>query len=303
MSVSTVKCVNCNVVINEILAFIRNRHDVMDNESLIRICTSAFSEEEVDQAKKLMFTSTKTSQKCISRRKDKKQKDLEDIISVFKTIDPEQIPVFVAYDLHKLPPVSFDHVDVTKLLKDIVLLRAEIQDIKRQYVTKDQLETATSELKIPTHPFSTYHPNVNTKRGGFVLESGPFGLSNAYESPPAVAAADAVGSSRSDMTNRSAVSDEPAYRSILCANAQNDSSKRTDSLPPQPVNSTLLCNIDNTLESENQSKQSMMSDLLKGKGCDWKDNNKYSDEWIEVQKRKTKNRFEGRRKSIIKSDR
>lgn len=52
MSVNTLKCTKCNVVISEVLAFIRNRHDVMDNESLLRICVSAFSEEEIDEAKK-----------------------------------------------------------------------------------------------------------------------------------------------------------------------------------------------------------------------------------------------------------
>ncbi|CAG9557752.1 unnamed protein product [Danaus chrysippus] len=52
MSENLIKCANCNVVISEVLAFIRNKHDVMDNESLVRICQSAFSEEEIDEAKK-----------------------------------------------------------------------------------------------------------------------------------------------------------------------------------------------------------------------------------------------------------
>lgn len=46
MSVNMLKCTNCNVVISEVVACIRNRHDVMDNESLIRICVSAFTEED-----------------------------------------------------------------------------------------------------------------------------------------------------------------------------------------------------------------------------------------------------------------
>ncbi|CAG9569637.1 unnamed protein product [Danaus chrysippus] len=52
MSENLIKRANCNVVISEVLAFIRNKHDVMDNESLVRICQSAFSEEEIDEAKK-----------------------------------------------------------------------------------------------------------------------------------------------------------------------------------------------------------------------------------------------------------
>lgn len=56
-TVNTLKCVNCNIVINELLSFIQNKIAVIDNESLIRICISAFSEEEVECAKKLLFTS------------------------------------------------------------------------------------------------------------------------------------------------------------------------------------------------------------------------------------------------------
>ncbi|KAJ8711417.1 hypothetical protein PYW07_008659 [Mythimna separata] len=50
------------------------------------------------------------------------------------------MPVFVARDLEKLPPITFDHLDVSKLLKDLTLVRAEIKDIKESCVTLDQLE-------------------------------------------------------------------------------------------------------------------------------------------------------------------
>ncbi|VVC86293.1 unnamed protein product [Leptidea sinapis] len=88
-----------------------NIHDVVDNESLIKICASAFAQEDIGEAKKLLFISTKTNQ----------------------TIDPEQIPMFVAYDLHKLPPVCFDHVDVTKFLKDLLVLQSGVNAIKSDY--------------------------------------------------------------------------------------------------------------------------------------------------------------------------
>lgn len=70
------------------------------------------------------------------------------MIAVFKTIDPDQLPVFVAYELHKLPPVCFDHVDVTKILKDLLILRAELNDIKNKSVTKNDIEVALKENNI-----------------------------------------------------------------------------------------------------------------------------------------------------------
>ncbi|CAG9786006.1 unnamed protein product [Diatraea saccharalis] len=114
-----------HVVISEILAFIRNKLDIIDTESLIRIYVSAFSEEDIECAKKLLFSSVKTKIKFVSRRKQQKEKDLEDILTVLKTAEPDQIPIFVAYNLQKLPPICFDHFDVTKLLKDTILLRED----------------------------------------------------------------------------------------------------------------------------------------------------------------------------------
>lgn len=52
-----VKCLNCNTVISEILASMQNKLDVMDESSLIRICTSAFSDEDIEVAKSLLYVS------------------------------------------------------------------------------------------------------------------------------------------------------------------------------------------------------------------------------------------------------
>lgn len=119
---SIVKCASCNIVICEILSFIQNKLDVMDVQSLIRICSTAFSAVEVEKAKCLLFESIPSVTRKIVRRRDNKSlKDLEDIISLFQNTDPEIIPIFVAKELQKLPPATFDHVDVTRLLKDIII--------------------------------------------------------------------------------------------------------------------------------------------------------------------------------------
>lgn len=105
---NTLKCAKCNIVICELLSFIQNKIDVIVNTNLISICESTFSEDEIKNAKTLLFESIKSSQKKVNRRNDgKKQRDLEDIITAFKVLDPEDIPIFVARDLHKLPPVTF----------------------------------------------------------------------------------------------------------------------------------------------------------------------------------------------------
>lgn len=130
------KCNNCNIVVDELLAFVQNKIDVMDEDSLCRICKSAFDKNVIEKSKTLLFESVPTDRRKINRKRaGKEQRDIEDIISLFKSADPDIIPVFVARDLHMLPPVTFDHVDVTDFLRKITLMRAELDEIKSTYAT------------------------------------------------------------------------------------------------------------------------------------------------------------------------
>lgn len=196
MSTNIVKCSNCNIVICEVLAFIQNKIDVMNEDSLVRICTTAFSSEEIDNAKSLLFNSVTTSKRKICRKKDgRSQRDLYDVISLFKETDPELTPTFVARDLQKLPPVHFDHVDPTKLLKDILVIQKELQMIKETYVSEDKFNEIKYELynlkntSLLNNNFECY---VNRKRGGgmttnsYFLDSGPIGLPHISRAEPNV---------------------------------------------------------------------------------------------------------------------
>ncbi|CAH2100012.1 unnamed protein product [Euphydryas editha] len=86
-------------------------------------------------------------------------RDLEDILTVIKSTDPEKIPIFVAKELHRLPPVTFDHVDVTSLLKDITILKSQLDEIKNNYVTIDQLKELKSKTKNLKCDTLFYTPN------------------------------------------------------------------------------------------------------------------------------------------------
>lgn len=184
MSSNVVKCPNCNMVINEVLAFICNKVDVMDEESISRICVCAFSENDILSAKNLLFDSLPTARrKKIRKRQGKTLRDIDDIITVIEESDPEDFPIFVAKDLQKLPPVLFDHVDVTRILKDLVRMQNEIFTIREQYATIGELNDIKLDLESLRNAsiVNTFKKNVNTKRGaclmnGFGHDSGPMGL-------------------------------------------------------------------------------------------------------------------------------
>lgn len=146
----------------------RNKLDVMDEISLSQICISAFSVDEIVSAKQLLFESVPTDRLNITRKGDrKKHRDIDDIISIMKQTNPDLLPIFVARDLQKLPPITFDHVDVTRFLKDNLLLKEKLRNIREQYVTLEQFNLLKNEVvNLQTASLvNNYECNINTKRG------------------------------------------------------------------------------------------------------------------------------------------
>ncbi|XP_047997526.1 uncharacterized protein LOC125235128 [Leguminivora glycinivorella] len=185
---NVLKCDKCNIVVDELLTFVQNKIDVMDEDSLCRICVSTFDEESIAKSKSLLFESIPTEKKKVARRNrnksGKQRRDIEDIIGLFKGTDPELIPTFVARDLHLLPPVTFDHIDITDFLKKLTIMRAEIAHIKSTFVTQEQLEKVTNKFESYAGRQSAscngHFLNVNMQRGAFIGgDSGPSGFSHS----------------------------------------------------------------------------------------------------------------------------
>lgn len=183
MTTKVVKCSSCNIVINEVLAFVNNKIDVMDEDSIARICISAFSENDILEAKNLLFQSLATTKKKKQRKREGKSlRNIDDIICVLKETDPDEVPIFVARELQKLPPVLFDHVDVTRLLKDLLVIREEVNRIKNDYVTAEQLETVKCDIEqLKLAPINNIEYSINKRRGACLMDSfscnsGPMGL-------------------------------------------------------------------------------------------------------------------------------
>lgn len=132
-------------------------------------------------------------QRLVNRKgAGKAGRDLEDIIREIKSTDPEHLPLFVARDLQKLPPVSFDHVDVTRLFKDILVLQKELRTIQETLVERFEYATVqeVQQLKFLIDQLKNarltniFDSNVNYKRGAYCLQdsyelnSGPMGMTH-----------------------------------------------------------------------------------------------------------------------------
>lgn len=184
------------LIVNEVLAFIIHAIDYMDEVSIVQICRSAYKEEEVCSAKLMLFQSLGQLEQMPSRRRDGGDKSLQDIISLLKRTDPDDVPEFVARDLHKLPPVTFDHVDVTRLLKDITYLKASLEDMKSKMeasqATINDLRAEVALLRNATSVSGSIDiKNVNTRRGAQNASVISFESANSSASPVADVADDA----------------------------------------------------------------------------------------------------------------
>lgn len=135
---------NANIIVNEFLTFVQNKIDKLDDLTLVQICNSHFSDNEVETGKSVLFTAisdgSSSTTRLVSRKgEDKRKKNIKDVIRMFKETEPNLHPVFVARDLNRLPPVTFDHIDVSCLLKDITTLKTEIQKLRCDSSSKSEL--------------------------------------------------------------------------------------------------------------------------------------------------------------------
>ncbi|XP_060809968.1 uncharacterized protein LOC132904055, partial [Amyelois transitella] len=231
-----VKCNECNIVINAMLSYIQNKISVIDEESLVRICVSAFTTDEIKKSKSLLFNAVPAERRQIQRkRKGKEGRDMEDIIMLFKSTDPEIIPVFVAKQLEKLPPITFDHLDCTKLLKDLTRMSAEIENIKTTYATVNQVEELKRDLNqrfLTSIPATPCFSNINVKRGAWGRNSGPMGISQFQNST--------LNESRNLMTSVcESNKNELQYRSIKACSIESAGKQS-----PPPPQSTLTVSCD-----------------------------------------------------------
>ncbi|KAJ8737428.1 hypothetical protein PYW08_000023 [Mythimna loreyi] len=302
------KCASCNIVICEVLAFIQNKLDVMDEQSLVQICESAFSAADIKLAKSLLFESLSKRPKE-RKRHGKTLRDLEDIICIFKETDPEEIPTFVARKLEKLPPVTFDHIDVTVLLKKIVLLEKNIQDFQHQFATKSELNDRINEYHKAVS-FINQERNVNTRRGGGsfkLFDSGPMALptlcgdesevernliahypslSPVQQPPSASSPSPAASASEPEMrvneTNIRDLSKEELPRSIPAPQSPAPNSEAADRCKQVNVTIEKRPLFSEVIQRESKLKMSSRNE-----------------EWTVVQKRKHRNLFLSQRGSAV----
>lgn len=135
------------LIINEFLTFVQNKIDILDELSIVQICATNYTDEEIETGKDELYANIADSARKLQRKgEDKKKKNIKDVIKMFKETDPTLQPTFVAKDLNRLPPVTFEHVDVTRLLKDLVIMKTDLQSLRNDAVSKTELNEFQAKI-------------------------------------------------------------------------------------------------------------------------------------------------------------
>ena len=120
------------VVIDELLCFVVNKIDLLPPETIVQLCTSTYSDVEIESAKRRLFdmcADENTSRRKCRKGPKKKEQNIEDIVKLMMEKGSD-VPVFVAHDLSKLPLVTFDSMDVSTLLNNIKKTQDEVDMLK-----------------------------------------------------------------------------------------------------------------------------------------------------------------------------
>ena len=110
---------NNGVVIDELLCFVQNKIDLLPPAAIADLCTATFQDGDIEASKRRLFELC-ADENCTRLRKrqgpHRTTKNIEDIVRLMQEKGTD-IPTFVALNLSKLPPVTFDNIDVSQAAK------------------------------------------------------------------------------------------------------------------------------------------------------------------------------------------
>lgn len=147
------------VVINELLFYVKNMLDTMEQAMFLRVCEDHFDVNTVLEAKNLIFQYNRNEHIRQTKRigERKAETSLRDIIDVFRKNDPKVFPQFVAVDISKIPPMDFRGANMASMMCEVAKLRRELDSLKHIEATSqiiaDEIGSLRRELKARDERF------------------------------------------------------------------------------------------------------------------------------------------------------
>ena len=129
------------LVRNELLCFMQQKSAVLKFDDLVSIVVGYYSNDEIKGAVTSVHNYVDTRIPAY-KGADKDRKSVSEVLKL--VLNPDvQLPSYVAADIARLPAVDVEHLDMSALLKEMSLLRAEIRCVGS---LREELEQVTSSL-------------------------------------------------------------------------------------------------------------------------------------------------------------
>ncbi|KAI5643302.1 hypothetical protein NE865_04720 [Phthorimaea operculella] len=128
------------VFVNDVLAFLQAKLDIMDEKSAIDRCSTRFPRLDICKAKNLLIGSLKVSSKCVTPIRiigdENGKESLQDIIQILNSIAPSDLPTFV--EANRVEDI------INKTQRDVQILQDRLENLQQRF--ESSLETI-SELR------------------------------------------------------------------------------------------------------------------------------------------------------------
>ena len=157
------------VVLNSLLCFINNKKDELPSDTIVNLCLKVFNTSDIEIAKEELAALTPNGARIKKRVGPKKDTtNLEDIVKKMHELDSlDNEFIFATADLKKLPPITFNSIDVTVLLSRVQSLNDEVTMLKTgiasQHQTNSALQSVCSDMQKVIQQNSTRLDRVEQK--------------------------------------------------------------------------------------------------------------------------------------------
>ena len=142
-----------NIVVNELLCFLSNKVRSMTYDSLMKLCMDFYDEETVIAVKSTLLEHVIIPESDDKRKRrigaNKKASSMKDILSIFLELTLEDVPLFVANNLHNLPPLSMDNFDMSRVIHDMETIKLQMKILQEAQETSLAAHVAICREKSP----------------------------------------------------------------------------------------------------------------------------------------------------------
>ena len=168
-----------DIVIDNLLCFLSNKIDTMTTDVLVRLCVTTYDEDEIRKSRDTLYELCESAGRMVKRQGPKmKEQTIEDVIKIMHEKGHE-MPKFAAHDLSRLPPVSFDSIDVSALLHRMERTATEVHLLKdalsQQVKVNEDLHSAISSMQIRLDDLEKrkYDNRNSDNAGSFLRANAP----------------------------------------------------------------------------------------------------------------------------------